>query len=316
MTAPGSAAQAALVGIPQIARIADVGPSAVGNWRKRHPDFPTPRVQTPSGALFALDEVERWLVENGKIAERVPPSVRLWALADSARGVWRPEEFASFCVAALVYFEACEQGETENRRPVTVVPDEALWARVREKERPEEFVRSLQRAADELETLNPELTGLLTPGFSHLSPEDGVIARSVAMALDDASDDMTMRFELLDEVAAPQSPARSTRRGHLSGSALANLVEADRFAAAHSTPEDISYLVCQLVAMAGGTIFDPAAGEGGLLLFAALWRFDETRPPTLVGVEINEAVQRIMRSRCFCTECPPISGSATRSPWT
>src|SRR5690349_18500690 len=105
MAAQGASAYSVLVGIPEIARIAHVGPSAVGNWRKRHPDFPTPKVQAPSGALFDLDELEKWLVENGKIAGRVPASARLWALADSARAMWQPDDVSSFCVASLVYFE-------------------------------------------------------------------------------------------------------------------------------------------------------------------------------------------------------------------
>src|SRR5712692_7879991 len=111
MATQGTASEAALVGIPEIAKIAQVGPSAVGNWRKRHSDFPKPKVQAPSGALFDLDEVERWLVENSKIVGRVPASTRLWALADGARGVWRPGQISAFCVACLVYFEACVRAQ-------------------------------------------------------------------------------------------------------------------------------------------------------------------------------------------------------------
>src|SRR5919109_911594 len=102
--------QPALVGIPQIAEIASVGRSAVSNWRKRHPDFPAPKVQAPSGALFDLREVEDWLIEQGKISERAPASARLRGLADTARGVWTPGEFIRFSVSFLVYLEACERG--------------------------------------------------------------------------------------------------------------------------------------------------------------------------------------------------------------
>src|SRR4051794_786724 len=100
-------AQPALVGIPQIAEIAHVGRSAVGNWRKRHANFPAAKVQTPSGAMFDLREVEDWLIEQGKISQRAPASARLWAMADAARGVWTSEEFVRFGVSFLVYFEAC-----------------------------------------------------------------------------------------------------------------------------------------------------------------------------------------------------------------
>src|SRR5689334_5972531 len=105
-TSPHIAQEPALVGIPQIAEIANVGRSAVGNWRKHHPDFPAPKVQAPSGALFDLREVEDWLIEQGKISERAPASARLWGIADATRGVWTSDEFARFSAAFLVYLEA------------------------------------------------------------------------------------------------------------------------------------------------------------------------------------------------------------------
>lgn len=297
--------QMVLVGIPQIAQIAGVGSSAVGNWRKRHADFPTPKIQAPSGALFDLDEVERWLIENSKIGARVPASLRLWALADSARGTWQPLQFAFFCIAALVYLEACERATGEDLSLTAVVPKEASWGHIREKDDSEEFVWGLKKSAEQIESLNPELVGLLTPVFSQLSPGDAGIARSIAIALDNASNDTKIRFGLLDEIVAPSVSARHTARsglaarGGLAGSVLANLLEADRFAAVYHTPDDISYLVCQLVGTSGGTIFDPAVGEGGLLLLAGLWQRGEASPPRLVGIEKNEAVWRITRSRYY-----------------
>src|SRR5258708_33558655 len=51
---------------------------------------------------------------------------------------------------------------------------------------------------------------------------------------------------------------------------------------------------------ASGTIFDPAAGEGGFLLKAAYARRDaeSSAPPLrLVGQEINESTRRIAQSR-------------------
>src|SRR3954454_24949951 len=95
--------EGALVGIPQIADLAGVGRSAVSNWRKRHPDFPTAKVQAPSGALFDLREVEDWLIEQGKISQRAPASARLWAMADATRGIWTAEQFVRFSIALLVY---------------------------------------------------------------------------------------------------------------------------------------------------------------------------------------------------------------------
>ena len=307
MAAQGSSTQLLLVGIPEIARISHVGPSAVGNWRKRHPDFPTPKVQAPSGALFDLGEIETWLVEKGKIAGRVPAITRLSALTSSARGTWSPDEVAAFCVACLVYFEASERAEASSapdghsHAHIPIMPAEASWTRVRNEERPAEFVRRLRGATERIEELNPDLAGLLVPGLSHVRQGDGYTARGIAIALDDATGDVTPRFALLDEVAPRFAPAGENPRSRLLKGTLAELTETDRFAAEFSTPDDVSYLLSQLTDSGTGTIFDPAVGEGGLLLLAALWQ-PANPPPELVGVEINEAVCRIARSRCYLYE--------------
>ncbi|MEV8095961.1 N-6 DNA methylase [Kitasatospora sp. NPDC085879] len=53
----------------EIARLAGVGRAAVSNWRRRHVDFPQPAGGTDTSPTFRLDEVERWLRAQGKIAE-------------------------------------------------------------------------------------------------------------------------------------------------------------------------------------------------------------------------------------------------------
>ena len=306
MAARDGAEPAVLVGIPEIAAIAHVGPSAVGNWRRRHRDFPKSKVQAPSGALFDLDEVEKWLIENGKIARHVSPFLRLQAVTDSARTMWQPEEVSRFCVACLVYFEVGERAQAKSAAqgyPVPVVPPTASWAHVRQDSRSAQFVRNLQMAAGEIEKRNPDLASLMTPGFSHLHENDGPIARSLALAIDGATDDQTPRFDLIDNVISRDYPGGEAPRGRLSRHVLGELTEADRFSAGLSTPEDLAYLMVQSVGSAGGTIFDPAAGECGLLLLAALWRSGD-RKPQLVGVEVNETVWRIARSRCYLYEMP------------
>jgi SAM-dependent methyltransferase len=66
-----------LVSAADIARLADVGRSAVSNWRRRYADFPQPAGGTPTGPLFALTEVEAWLRDQGKLLE-VPLAERAW----------------------------------------------------------------------------------------------------------------------------------------------------------------------------------------------------------------------------------------------
>ncbi|WP_406530116.1 N-6 DNA methylase [Streptomyces sp. I8-5] len=60
-----------------IARLAGVGRAAVSNWRRRHADFPKPVGGTETSPSFALSEVERWLRDQGKLAE-VPLRERVW----------------------------------------------------------------------------------------------------------------------------------------------------------------------------------------------------------------------------------------------
>ncbi|MFJ9433327.1 N-6 DNA methylase [Streptomyces sp. NPDC101490] len=60
-----------------IARLAGVGRAAVSNWRRRHPDFPKPVGGTETSPSFALAEIERWLRDQGKLAE-VPLRERVW----------------------------------------------------------------------------------------------------------------------------------------------------------------------------------------------------------------------------------------------
>ncbi|MEU9197344.1 N-6 DNA methylase [Streptomyces hundungensis] len=69
--------QAAEVTAAAIARLAGVGRAAVSNWRRRHADFPKPVGGTETSPSFALHDVERWLREQGKVAE-VPLRERIW----------------------------------------------------------------------------------------------------------------------------------------------------------------------------------------------------------------------------------------------
>ncbi|MGS2619530.1 N-6 DNA methylase [Micromonospora sp. LZ34] len=61
----------------EIARLAGVGRAAVSNWRKRHPDFPTPVGGTSASPEFDLAEVEQWLRKQGKLPE-LSRADRLW----------------------------------------------------------------------------------------------------------------------------------------------------------------------------------------------------------------------------------------------
>jgi SAM-dependent methyltransferase len=65
------------VSAADIARLADVGRTAVSNWRRRHPDFPQPVGGTAASPLFALADVETWLRTQGKLVQ-MPLAERAW----------------------------------------------------------------------------------------------------------------------------------------------------------------------------------------------------------------------------------------------
>jgi hypothetical protein len=55
-----------LIGIFEIAELADVSPSAVANWRKRLLDFPAPLAELKSGPVFSENQVKLWLAKREK----------------------------------------------------------------------------------------------------------------------------------------------------------------------------------------------------------------------------------------------------------
>ena len=57
-------AESLLVGVFEVAEMAKVSPSAVANWRKRFPDFPTPLAELKSGPVFGENQIKLWLARR------------------------------------------------------------------------------------------------------------------------------------------------------------------------------------------------------------------------------------------------------------
>lgn len=53
-----------LIGVFEIAELANVSSSAVANWRKRFPEFPSPLVELKSGPVFSENQVKLWLARR------------------------------------------------------------------------------------------------------------------------------------------------------------------------------------------------------------------------------------------------------------
>ena len=69
--------QRARVTAADIARLAGVGRAAVSNWRKRYTTFPAPVGGTAASPAFDLEQVESWLIEQGRMPG-VSDEDRLW----------------------------------------------------------------------------------------------------------------------------------------------------------------------------------------------------------------------------------------------
>ncbi|WP_405985936.1 N-6 DNA methylase [Streptomyces sp. NBC_00872] len=95
---PENAAEVTAAGI---ARLAGVGRAAVSNWRRRHADFPQPVGGTETSPSFALSQVERWLRDQGKLAE-VPLRERVWQELASDSATAATALVRAGCVLLLV----------------------------------------------------------------------------------------------------------------------------------------------------------------------------------------------------------------------
>ncbi|MER7909938.1 N-6 DNA methylase [Streptomyces sp. NPDC096068] len=105
----------AVVTAAEIARIAGVGPAAVSNWRKRHPDFPTPVAGTASSPQFSLDETVEWLRAHGRSVTISPVDV-LWQNMNALRDPARPA--AVLAAAGTILARGGRTGaETDHRLP-------------------------------------------------------------------------------------------------------------------------------------------------------------------------------------------------------
>lgn len=63
---------APLVTAAEISRLAGVTRATVSNWRRRHPNFPSPAGGSEARPVFVLDEVRGWLREHGVASAESP----------------------------------------------------------------------------------------------------------------------------------------------------------------------------------------------------------------------------------------------------
>jgi len=66
-----------LVGIAEIAKMFDVSPSAVTNWRSRFADFPKPIALLKSGPIFKEEQIQEWNRRKNRMAAKVISTINL-----------------------------------------------------------------------------------------------------------------------------------------------------------------------------------------------------------------------------------------------
>lgn len=66
-----------LVGIAEIAKMFDVSPAAVTNWRNRFDDFPKPIIVLKSGPVFRAEQVKKWNRRNNNMSKKVIAVINL-----------------------------------------------------------------------------------------------------------------------------------------------------------------------------------------------------------------------------------------------
>lgn len=267
-----------LLSVSQIAELANVGRSAVSNWPKRYRDFPEPRTVTPSGTLYDAAEVERWLIEKGRLSGPIPPQARLWSLTNVLRSAWQLTDVGDFIIGCLVYLEACARSESSPSGQVNVEqPDR--WEQLRLAEN-KDLVSTLRKVAARIEEANPQLADLIQPAFqTEPRPDSSLVAQMLDSITASRNDDMPLS-ELFEEV-------------------IDRLHSDDRFFDELDTPDDLGYLIQRLAGPISGTVFDPAVGSGALLLQATLLAQTEGRFPHAIGWDINEVTLRRARARFF-----------------
>ena len=263
-----------LVSLKDIADLTEMKSSAaVSNWRRRHEDFPAPRLETPAGALFDFEEIQDWLLATKRIPLPIPPAKLLWNLAGSLRRWWEPAQIVRIIIALLVYLEA---GDRDNEIRVDA---ESKWESVSKLEE-RVLIPRLVKAALDIESENPQLRWLMLPTLK---------------AANDVPSQSFVNLIRILETSAVEKGSRAT----LLEAALTWKDQSSRFLAETSTPKEIQNLLAEIAARRGRVVLDPAVGEGGLLRMVSTISHREGVEHAYLGFEGHRETLEICRAGFF-----------------
>lgn len=271
-----------LVNAQWIASVAQVGPSAVSNWKRRRPGFPA-EVQD---GLFSRDEVVSWLEREGKTV--VLPEVSIGELARKLvatvrRALSHEEPGSDGGLELLLQFMvllAGWQGALPRLQPLQEIwtffnKADFDWDGVDEGDDPNEevdiaaWIRRLVAGTD------PSLASALRfPWWL-----EGAVASWWVNLWDDLRLDMeSFSQERVDW-------------GHLSAAVLEANLDNSASGGQASSGGGLVAIMSALLEPIGGSVYDPACGAASFL--ASSWRSNSDRISRLYGQEISEGALRI-----------------------
>ena len=258
-----------------IAKLAGVSRAAITQWRKKFPTFPKPveGADSPS-PLFNLNEVERWLVENGRMPE---PST---AAGDSALAAGEVETrlravgsdevvIGAYLAAEHLARASAEQAVRGGAAAGLSVPlrlaDGTIASGLASVE-PNRILRWVR----ELIEARPELRVALGPLAEQSVSSVGPLQQFIGT--------LDARFGSDWRTREPDSIFKTSTAGRLF----------------FAPPEYTKFLV-DLAGIERGVLLDPCAGWAGTLLEAGR-RYRELR---LIGVEVNPDAAAIAQQRAI-----------------
>ena len=242
-----------LVTVGEVATLAGVKPSAVSNWRRRHPSFPLPKESTPAGDLFDRQAVIDWLQAEGKTvvnARREIESV-LWDATSQLRDAASVEDVTLLIMQLLFACRSTSRLPTVASGEITDID--------RHKQTVEGFLRAV---AASLPDRSYESDRALEPSSALRYLEIGPI---VAVLRGLANEQIDWGATATDFLRRFHSVLGARGQG--------------------ATPESVSELMVALLEPMVGVVYDPACGNA--MFLAEAWRASRGSVQ-LFGQEISE----------------------------
>jgi type I restriction enzyme M protein len=263
-----------LIGLEEIAKMADVSLPAVTQWRKKKAgDFPAP-LPGYETLVFDKAEVEAWLSKKKKKFKPLNLEATLWAAADKMRGHMDAAEY-KHVVLGLIFlkyisdaFEARRQellelSKTEGADPehpdeylaenVFWVPPEARWEQLQAAAKQPEIGRLIDEAMEAIERENVSLKGVL--------PKD--YARPVL--------DKRRLGELIDLISGIGLGGKENHSQDLLGRVYEYFLgqfagKEGKKAGEFYTPRHIVRLLVEMIEPYKGRVYDPCCGSSGMFV--------------------------------------------------